>query len=255
MREPRAPASIRSARVGTQTTGRTKEGCGARQCNDNKAVRGAANAAPTTADSRDSSVMSSTMAERRACRISKSSTAARFYTLCQLRKSSTAARFYSLGQLPERADDVKSVVSQKATRCCKTRSPRSCLLSRISTDPDILSCLHLRTTALGRLPTPEPLSRSIPNSCLHRTIRQSAVSGRASSSFTSVGGNTNPVAFGVGPDSDGPSGGQNACPNKRGPKGCKEDYMKGCVLGGSQIGSRLSSASVAKTAARTTLLY
>ena len=184
------PSSIRSAKAGTQTTGRTQEGCGARQCNDNKAVRGAANAAPTTADSRDSSVMSSAMAERRACRISKSSTAARFYTLGQLRKSSTAARFYSLGQPPERADDVKSVVSQKATRCCKTRSPRSCLLSRISTDPDILSCLHLRTTALGRLPTPEPLSRSIPNSCLHRTIRQSAVSGRASSSFTSVGGNT-----------------------------------------------------------------
>ena len=63
-----------------------------------------------------------------------------------------------------------------------------------------------------------------------------------------------PVTIGVDPDSDGPNGGQNACPNKRGPKGCKEDYMKGCVLGESQIGSRLSSASVAETAARTALL-
>ena len=81
------PSSIRSAKAGTQTTGRTQEGCGARQCNDNKAVRGAANAAPTTADSRDSSVMSSAMAERRACRISKSSTAARLYTLGKLRNS------------------------------------------------------------------------------------------------------------------------------------------------------------------------
>ena len=36
-----------------------------------------------------------------------------------VRKSSTAARFYSLGQLPERADDVKSVVSQKQPNVAK----------------------------------------------------------------------------------------------------------------------------------------
>ena len=64
----------------------------------------------------------------------------------------------------------------------------------------------------------------------------------------------NPVAYGVGPESDGPNGGQSACPNKRGPKGCKVDYLEECVLGESQIGSRLPPASVAETAARTASL-
>ena len=69
----------RSAKVRTATYGSTQEGCGARQCNDIKAVRGAANAAPTTAHSCDSSVMSSATAERLA---SKSLQDQRPWQLC-----------------------------------------------------------------------------------------------------------------------------------------------------------------------------
>jgi hypothetical protein len=63
-----------------------------------------------------------------------------------------------------------------------------------------------------------------------------------------------PAAFGVGPESDGPDGSNYACRNKRSPKGCEEEYMEMCVLGGSQIVSRLPPASVSDAAARTALL-
>ena len=63
-----------------------------------------------------------------------------------------------------------------------------------------------------------------------------------------------PVAFGVGPESEGPDGSHYACRNKRSPRGCEEEYSEVCVLGESQMVSRLPPASVAESAARTALL-
>ena len=49
----------------------------------------------------------------------------------------------------------------------------------------------------------------------------------------------NPVAFSVGPEGDGPNGGGHAYSHKREPKGCEEEYREVCVLGESQMVSRL----------------
>ena len=53
----------------------------------------------------------------------------------------------------------------------------------------------------------------------------------------------NPVAFSVGPEGDGPNGGGHAYSHKREPKGCEEEYREVCVLGESQMVSRLPPAS------------
>ena len=68
-----------------------------------------------------------------------------------LRKSSTAARFYSLGQLPERADDVKSVVSQKQPNVAKHD-----LLGRASSPGSPPTLTFCRASISG----PQPLAVS-----------------------------------------------------------------------------------------------
>ena len=92
-------------------------------------------------------------------------------------QSSTAGRFYSLGQLPKRAD---------AASCRRnTSSPIATSVHRLH---------HGRcNTPVSRhsnrnMRSPKATRDAIPDGS--GSIRQSAISGRASSSFTSVGGNT-----------------------------------------------------------------
>ena len=92
-------------------------------------------------------------------------------------QSSTAGRFYSLGQLRKRANAV--------SRRRNTSSPIATSVHRLH---------HGRcNTPVSRhsnrnMRSPKATRDAIPDGS--GSIRQSAISGRASSSFTSVGGNT-----------------------------------------------------------------
>ena len=64
----------------------------------------------------------------------------------------------------------------------------------------------------------------------------------------------NPVASGVGPESEGPQNYLYTHENECTPRGCGKVFTEMCVFDGSHVVERLSSASVAEAAARAALL-